>query len=192
MIDIRSAWRLIWLLCALPLAVLAGRLLTHDLGPNPQEAILRFTGVWSLTLLLVTLGVTPLRQALRWPELGQLRRMLGLWTFVYACIHLLSFWAFEHEFDVVAVLKDGLKRPFVTLGLLSFAMLIPLALTSHRAAVRWLGPNWKRLHRLIYVIAVLSCIHFFLHRAGKNNFIDPAWAAAVTTLLLGLRAYLRR
>ena len=108
----RTAWQLIWLLCALPLADLVFRIAAQQLGANPQEAILRATGLWSLTLLLVTLGVTPFRQWLRWPELIPLRRMLGLWAFGYACIHLLAFWAFEHDFDLAGVAADAFKRPF--------------------------------------------------------------------------------
>ena len=188
----RTAWQLIWLLCALPLADLVFRIAGQQLGANPQEAILRATGLWSLTLLLVTLGVTPFRQWLRWPELIPLRRMLGLWAFGYACIHLLAFWAFEHDFDLVGVAADALKRPFVTVGLLSFGLMLPMALTSNAVAMRRLGRGWKRLHRVIYAIALLACVHFFLHRAGKSNFVDPAIASAVVLILLGSRIYFRR
>ncbi len=192
MIDLRTTRLLIWLLCAAPMADLFARALTHQLGANPQEALLRATGLWCLTLLLVTLGVTPLRRLLNWPELIRLRRMLGLWAFAYAVIHLLGFWAFEHEFDWIAVLRDGAQRPFVTVGLICFVLLLPLAATSNQLALRRLGAAWKRLHRLVYLIAVLALAHFFLHRAGKSNFGDPMMASAVTGLLLLLRIYPRK
>jgi sulfoxide reductase heme-binding subunit YedZ len=185
----------LWLLAAVPLLELAWRTLTNALGTNPQETLLRTTGTWCLVLLLVTLGVTPVRQWFNWAELIRVRRMLGLWTFTYAVIHLLCFWAFEHDFVWWAVIQDGLKRPFVTVGLVSFGLLIPLALTSNTRSMRLLGGRWKKLHRLIYAIAILACVHFMLHRAGKNNFADPAIAAAITTFLFlarGVFAYRRR
>jgi sulfoxide reductase heme-binding subunit YedZ len=177
----------LWCLAFVPLAELLWRTLTNNLGTNPQEALLRATGTWCLVLLLVTLGVTPFRRWMNWPDLIRVRRMLGLWTFTYAAIHLLCFWAFEHDFVWRDVLQDGLKRPFVSVGLMAFALLLPLALTSNIWAMRILGPRWKQLHRAIYVIAVLSCIHFFLHRAGKNNFTDPAIATVITLALIGVR-----
>lgn len=192
MIDLRTTRLLIWLLCAVPMADLFARAFTHQLGANPQEALLRATGLWCLTILLVTLGVTPLRRLLDWPELIRLRRMLGLWAFAYAVLHLLGFWAFEHEFDWIAVLRDGTQRPFVTVGLICFALLVPLAATSNQRALRHLGAAWKRLHRLVYLIAVLALVHFYLHRTGKSNFADPLMATGVAGLLLWLRIYPRR
>ena len=192
MIAFRTARLLIWLLCALPMADLMMRAVNHQLGANPQEAILRTTGLWCLTMLLVTLGVTPVRRLLHWPELIGLRRMLGLWAFAYATLHFLSFWAFEHEFDWLALLRDSTKRPFVAVGLLCFTLLVPLAATSTQAAIRRLGAAWKRLHRLVYLAATLALVHFFLHRAGKSNFADPLMATGVLGLLLWLRIYPRR
>lgn len=180
------------MLCAAPLADLLLRAGWGSLGANPQETLLRATGTWTLTLLLVTLAVTPLRRLLKWPELVGTRRLLGLWAFAYATIHLLGFWAFEHDFHWVAVLKDGLKRPFVTVGLVSFALLVPMAMTSNHAAVRRLGSQWKKIHRLIYAVALLACLHFFLHRAGKSNFLDPVIALSITLALLLMRVRWRR
>ncbi len=177
----------LWLLCAAPLVDLIGLTVTNGLGTNPQETLLRATGTWALVLLLVTLGVTPVRQWLNWPELVRARRMLGLWTFTYAVIHLLGFWAFEHDFVWLSVFADGLKRPFVTVGLIAFLLMLPMAITSNRWSMQRLGTRWKKIHLAIYWIAGLSCLHFFLHRAGKNNFTDPAIALAITVMLLALR-----
>jgi methionine sulfoxide reductase heme-binding subunit len=180
---------LLWCLAASPLLDLTALTVLGQLGVNPQETLLRATGTWALTLLLVTLGVSPLRRALKWPELIALRRMLGLWTFTYGVIHLLGFWAFEHSFIWRDVLQDSLKRPFVTVGLLSMLLLLPLALTSNRFSMRALGPRWKKVHRLIYAVALLACLHFFLHRAGKNNFADPLWALGITLFLFAERLF---
>lgn len=182
----RVKWAL-WILAAAPLIDLAILLLAGGLGPNPQETLLRATGMWCLVLLLVTLGVTPARRLLDWPQLVGVRRMLGLWVFAYACIHLLSFWAFEHDFSTGALLADSLVRPFVAVGLIAFVLLVPMAITSNRLAMVRLGPAWKKIHWAIYVVALLACLHFFLHRAGKNNLADPFWAAGVTIMLLVAR-----
>jgi sulfoxide reductase heme-binding subunit YedZ len=176
-----------WLLAALPLLDLLLLTLTDRLGVHPQETLLRATGTWSLTLLLVTLAVSPCCRWLQWPALMGLRRMLGLWAFAYLVIHLSGFLAFEHDFRIGALFKDALTRPFVTVGLAAFLLMLPMALTSFRGAQMRLGANWKRIHRMIYAIAGLACLHFFLHRAGKNNFADPVWALMLTLVLLAAR-----
>lgn len=182
----------LWCWAAAPLVDLAWRAFVQTLGPNPQETLLRATGLWCLVLLLVTLSITPLRKWLDWAELIRVRRMLGLWVFAYAVVHGLGFWAFEHDFNWAAVLQDAFKRPFVTVGLLSLALLTPLALTSNQWSMRRLAGNWKRLHRLVYVVAALSVLHFYLHRAGKNDFVEPAIALLVLLVLLIARLLIRR
>jgi methionine sulfoxide reductase heme-binding subunit len=179
---------LLWLMAAAPLADLVWLAYLQDLGPNPQESLLRATGLWCLVLLLVTLSITPLRLWLGWAELVRVRRMLGLWVFAYAVIHLLGFWAFEHDFNWAAVFSDGLKRPFVTAGLLSVALLMPLALTSNTWSMRKLAGNWKKLHRLVYLVAAISVLHFYLHKAGKNDFFEPTVSLVVLIGLLLVRA----
>lgn len=150
---------------------------------------MRATGLWCLVLLLLTLSITPLRRLLDWAELVRARRMLGLWVFAYALIHLLGFWAFEHDFDWADVFADGLKRPFVTAGLMSVAFLIPLAITSNQWSMRMLGGRWKKLHRLVYLIAAISVLHFFLHKAGKNDFLEPTVALLVLLALFLARRF---
>lgn len=174
----------LWLMAAAPLADLAWLASNNDLGPNPQESLLRATGLWCLVLLLLTLSITPIRRLLNWVELIRVRRMLGLWVFAYAVIHLLGFWAFEHDFGWVAVFADSLQRPFVTVGLISLVLLIPLAITSNKWSMRRLGANWKKLHRLVYVVAVISVLHFYLHKLGKNDFLEPTIALLVLLALL--------
>lgn len=171
-------------MAAAPLVDLAWLASSDNLGPNPQETLLRATGLWCLVLLLVTLSITPLRKWLDWAELIRVRRMLGLWVFAYAVIHLLGFWAFEHNFDWAAVFADSIKRPFVTAGLLSVGLLIPLAITSNTWSMRRLAGNWKKLHRMVYVVAAISVVHFYLHKAGKNDFLEPTVALVVLFGLL--------
>lgn len=178
---------LLWIMSAAPLADLLLRALTQSLGPHPEEAWLRGTGTWCLVLLLATLGVTPARRMMSWPDLIRLRRMLGLWSFAYGCVHLLGFLAFEHGMNLSALFADALKRPFVTAGLFAFGCMVPLALTSNRWSMQRLRDNWKKLHRLVYVAAAIGCLHFFLHRAGKANYGDPAIALAVFAALIAMR-----
>lgn len=181
-------WWAICLLAALPLVDLFSLTLLNRLGANPQETLLRATGTWTLTLLIAALALGPLARVIRWPELIRLRRMVGLWAFGYGVIHLLGFWAFEHDFIWADVLHDAFKRPFVTVGLLALAMMSALAVTSTDAAMRAMGRNWKRLHQMIYLIAPLACLHFYLHRAGKNNFTDPNIALALVLVFLLFKA----
>jgi methionine sulfoxide reductase heme-binding subunit len=187
-LNLRLLKVLLWLMAAAPLIDLAWLAYTQTLGPNPQETLLRATGLWCLVLLLFTLSITPLRRWLNWVELIRVRRMLGLWVFAYAVIHLLGFWAFEHDFNWATVFADSLKRPFVTAGLLSVALLIPLAATSNKWSMRALGGRWKKLHRLAYLVAVISVVHFYLHKAGKNDFFEPTVALVVLIGLLLARA----
>ena len=139
----------IWLCCILPLAWLLWHLFTDQLGANPLEVVIRRLGEWGLQLLLVTLCMTPLRDLSNesWPI--QLRRLLGLWSFAYLCMHFLTYLWVDQFFDWQEIGKDIVKRPFITVGMLAMAGLIPLAVTSTRSMQRRLGGHWKRLHRLL-------------------------------------------
>ncbi len=164
--------------------------LNDRLGANPLEFIERNTGDWTLYFLCLTLCVTPLRRWLKWPWLLKLRRMLGLFTFFYASLHLLTFIWFDHFFDLPAMSKDILKRPFIAIGLSAFLLLLPLALTSSQAMVRRLGgQRWQRLHRLIYVIGPLAILHFWWMKAGKHDFSQPLLFGLIMALLLLLRLF---
>jgi sulfoxide reductase heme-binding subunit YedZ len=160
----------------------------HDrLTANPIEFITRATGDWTLYFLCFTLAITPLRRLTGQNSLLRLRRMLGLFTFFYASLHFLTFLWFDHFFDLADMVRDVLKRPFIAMGFSAFVLLIPLAVTSNDAMVRMLGRRWMLLHRLIYVIAVLSMLHFWWMRAGKNNFTEPLIMGAIVAVLLILR-----
>ena len=157
------------------------------LGANPIEFVTRASGDWALYFLCFTLTITPLRRFTGMNGLLKLRRMLGLYTFFYACLHVVCFLWFDHFFDVEAMWRDVLKRPFITAGFAAFVLLLPLAATSPDRIRRWLGRRWAVLHQLIYLIAVLAVLHFWWMRAGKNNLADPLLFGAVIALLLGYR-----
>lgn len=158
------------------------------LGANPIEFITRNTGDWTLYFLCITLAVTPLRRALKWNWLIKLRRMLGLFAFFYVSLHFTTFLWFDHFFDLAEMGKDVVKRPFITVGFTAFLLLIPLALTSTNAMVRRLGGRrWQRLHRVIYLIALLAIIHFWWMKSGKNDFAQPILFGSIILFLLGLR-----
>lgn len=169
----RTAWWALLALGLLPLAWLVWRTFADQLGANPAETLIRATGDWTLRGLCLTLAVTPLRVVLGVPELLRFRRLLGLLTFGYACLHLLCYTGFDMGFDVADIAHDIPKRPFVLVGTLAFALLVPLAATSWNGAICRLGPRrWQALHRSVYAIAVLAVLHFWWMRAGKQNFTE--------------------
>jgi sulfoxide reductase heme-binding subunit YedZ len=163
---------------ALPFAWMLWALFNDALGANPAEALSRSSGDWTLRFLCLVLAVTPLRHITRTPELIRFRRSIGLATFFYACLHLLCYAWFDQNFEINEIAKDLVKRPFIWLGMLGFVFMLPLALTSSHAAVRWLGgKRWQVLHRLVYLLPVFALLHFYWMRAGKNNF-DEVWIYA--------------
>lgn len=164
----------------------------ESLGANPAEYITRSLGDWCLRFLLITLAVTPLRRISGWSWLLRLRRMLGLFAFFYGVVHFTSYISFDHVFDATAILKDIVKRPFITVGFAALTLMAPLAATSTNAMVRRLGAHgWRALHRLIYPVAALGVLHFWW--MVKRDVTEPAIYAAILTVLLGYRlaAYLR-
>ena len=182
----------LFVLALLPLAYLiAGAFFFPEwLGANPAEYITRSVGDWTLRLLLLTLAVTPLRRITGLTGLLRLRRMLGLYTFFYALLHLSAYVSFDHVFDVAEILKDIVKRPFITVGFTCLVLLIPLAVTSTNAMVRRLGAKrWQSLHRLVYLIAPLAVLHFWW--MVKRDLTEPIIYALLLTGLLGYRLYSR-
>ncbi|WP_408639469.1 protein-methionine-sulfoxide reductase heme-binding subunit MsrQ [Noviherbaspirillum autotrophicum] len=164
--------------------------LTDRLGANPIEFITRSSGDWTLYFLIFTLLVTPLRRLSKWNWLIKLRRMLGLFAFFYASLHFTTFLWFDHFFDIDEMIRDVVKRPFITVGFSAFLLLIPLAITSTNGMVRRLGGRrWQWLHRAIYVIAPLGILHFWWMKAGKHDFAQPILFGTIVALLLLSRVY---
>jgi sulfoxide reductase heme-binding subunit YedZ len=158
----------------------------NALTANPGDYITDQTGTWALAFLVITLTITPIRRFTRWNPIIQLRRMLGLFAFFYAVLHMLTWVVFIHFFDVKFMVEDVLMRPFITVGMATFLILLALALTSNKWALRSLGRRWQTLHRLVYVAAVLAVTHFWW--LVKQDTTEPQrWALGVAGLL-GLRA----
>jgi sulfoxide reductase heme-binding subunit YedZ len=172
----------------LPLARLVAGVVAFPewLGTNPAEYVTRSLGDWTLRFLLLTLAITPLRRLTGRHWLLRLRRMLGLFAFFYGVVHFVSFISFDHVFLVGEILKDIVKRPFITVGVAALILMTPLALTSTNAMVRRLGARrWTALHRLVYAIAILGVVHFWM--MVKRDVTEPAIYAAVLAILLGYR-----
>jgi sulfoxide reductase heme-binding subunit YedZ len=175
----------VFLICLIPLGQLVYKAWTGDLTANPIEFITHFTGDWTLTFLLATLSVTPLRKILGWNEVIKFRRMLGLFAFFYALLHFSTYLVLDHFFDFQAIAKDIVKRPYVTAGFTGFMLMIPLAITSTAAMIRKLGKRWQQLHRLVYIAAIAGVIHFYW--LVKADIRRPVQYGTILALLLGYR-----
>jgi sulfoxide reductase heme-binding subunit YedZ len=173
----------IFLLALLPLERLIWLGFTDGLGANPIEFITRSSGTWALVFLCLTLAMTPLRLVTNSTIWIRYRRMLGLFSFFYACLHFGIWLWLDQNFDLVEMLKDVVNRPFITMGFISLVLLIPLALTSTHCSQRKLGRRWMHLHRVIYLIAATVVLHYWWHKAGKND-LDTVTIYAIVLLLL--------
>jgi sulfoxide reductase heme-binding subunit YedZ len=173
---------LVFILLLLPLLWLGYEAWSNALGANPIEAITRTLGDWALRLLLLTLTVTPLRKMTGWRWPMRLRRMLGLYAFFYALLHLGSYIMLDQFFYWSAIWSDIIKRPFITIGMVSFLLLIPLAVTSTNKWMRRLGRNWQRLHRLVYPIAIGAVTHYLM--LTKVITLEPLLYAVFLGVLL--------
>jgi sulfoxide reductase heme-binding subunit YedZ len=183
----RIAYAAVWLACLAPLLWLAWRGYNGELGANPIEKVIRNLGVWGLRLLIVGLAITPAARMLRQPRLIRFRRTVGLFAFSYILLHLSTYIGIDQFFDWNAIGKDILKRPYITIGMGAFVLLIPLAATSFNAAIRWMGAaRWRGLHRLIYLIVPMGVVHYYL--LVKADHRPPLIYGAIVLLLLGWRA----
>lgn len=181
----RLAKPLLFLACLIPLVRLITLAFTDGLGANPIEFVTRSTGTWTLVFLLITLSVTPLRRLTGRAAWVRFRRMLGLFAFFYACLHFTTYIWWDQFFDWAGIVKDVIKRPFITMGFAGFVLLIPLAATSTNAMMRRLGRRWQALHRAIYVIAVAGVLHYWW--LVKKDITQPAIYGAALAVLLGYR-----
>ena len=179
----------IWLFALLPLARLVWLGLHDDLSANPVEFVERSTGTWTLVFLLITLSMTPLRLLTGQVWQVQLRRMLGLWMFFYACTHITTYVWLDYSFLWADIIKDIIKHPYVIVGFTAFMLTIPLAATSNSFMIKRLKTNWKKLHQLVYLIAILGVLHFWW--LVKKDVTEPFYYAAVLVLLLGIRLYFK-
>jgi sulfoxide reductase heme-binding subunit YedZ len=187
---IRWSKVLVFLLCLAPLFRLAWRVWNQDVTANPTEFIQHFTGDWAIRLIVATLAVTPLRKLLGVPGLIRFRRMIGLFAFFYACLHVLTYLWLDKLFDFPAMLKDVGKRPFITAGFAAFVCLVPLAATSTAGWIRRLGgKRWQRLHSLVYVTGVAAVAHYYW--LVKSDIRQPMLYGTLVALLLAWRVVSR-
>jgi len=188
MTDIRFNKILIFINSLVPLALLLWDAIYGNLGANPVEFFLRTTGVLTLVFLLITLAVTPLRKRFGWNSLIKFRRMLGLYAFFYGFLHLITYSIFDKSLSVSAIAGDIWERPFIAVGMLSFFLLIPLAVTSTNWMIKRIGgKNWVKLHKLTYVAAIGGVIHFYM--IVKSDITYPLVFALILAYLLGYRIH---
>jgi len=183
------AWIKVGLFAAalIPLARLVWLGFHDDLTANPIEFVERSLGTWALVILMITLSMTPIKLLTGMTWQIQLRRMMGLFMFFYACLHFLTYIWLDHSFDWMEIVKDIAKHPYVLVGFSAFVFSIPLAITSNNAMVRRLRERWKQLHQLVYVIAILGVVHFWW--LVKKDIREPLFYALVLAVLLGIRLY---
>jgi len=179
----------IFLLCLIPLLRLLWLAFHDDLTANPIEFVERSTGYWALFMLLCTLSLSPIRLLTGRAWQLQYRRMLGLFMFFYACLHVMAYLWLDYAFNWTDIVKDIIKHPYVLVGASAFILTLPLAITSNNAMIRLLRERWKQLHRLVYVIAILGVVHFLW--LVKKDLREPMLYATILALLLAVRIYYR-
>lgn len=191
-----SFWRIKWLskalfvICLLPLIYITWLWHGNKLGINQIERVARFTGDWTLRFLLITLAITPLRKIKALAPLGKFRRMLGLFTFFYGCLHMFHYLGVDTQWNWVVIREDLTIRRFFIVGFVALMLMVPLAATSFNAAIRYMGlERWQWLHRLVYVSAVLGVLHYLLQ--GKTFTETPLIYAGLLAVLLLSRVVLR-
>jgi methionine sulfoxide reductase heme-binding subunit len=181
---------LIFINSLVPLALMAWDWYQEKLGANPVEFLTRTTGMLTLVFLLISLAVTPLRKITGLQWLIQFRRMLGLYAFFYGFLHLVTYVAFDRTFNLRSTIEDISARPFIAVGMLSFFLMIPLAITSTKGWIKRLGgKRWARLHKLVYVAAIGGVVHFWM--LVKSDTRLPIRFAFVLALLLGSRLVIK-
>ncbi|MFN0105060.1 MAG: sulfite oxidase heme-binding subunit YedZ [Bryobacteraceae bacterium] len=178
----------IFLLCLIPLAILAWRWQNNDLGINRLETVARYTGNWTLRFLLLSLCITPLRRIPGQSGLIRFRRMIGLFAFFYGTLHALHYFALDVQWNMEIIKEDLTLRRFFIAGMLGLALMVPLAATSFQAAIRWMGgKRWQLLHRLAYVSATAGVVHFFWQ--GKAALWTPIYYGLFLGVLLLYRIW---
>lgn len=180
---------LVFTVALIPFALLVIKIINNDLGPDPAKELSLETGEWGLRFLLVTLALTPLRQLTNQTEFLRHRRMLGLFTFFYASLHLFVWLTFLLQFRWTDIVEEIVERPYITIGFASYAILLVLAATSPKAMVRKLGRNWKRLHRSVYLAGILAIIHLLW--ILRLDIGEAVLYGGILAVLLGYRLYLR-
>ena len=181
----RHSKALVFVLSLWPIYVISYQIIFNQLGPEPVDRIINHFGEWTLIFILLTLSMTPLKKITKSVEWIKFRRMLGLFTFFYASIHMLSYVGLDYRFDFEPLINDVLKKKFIFIGFSAWLLLIPLAITSSERMVRLLKQNWKKIHRLIYIIGIFGVLHYIW--LSKTIFFKPLIYLIVLVILLLFR-----
>ena len=176
---------LVFFLSLWPLYVISYQIIFNQLGPEPVDRIINHFGEWTLIFILLTLSMTPLKKITKSVEWIKFKRMLGLFTFFYATIHMLSYVGLDYRFDFEPLINDVLKKKFIFIGFSAWLLLIPLAITSSERMVRLLKQNWKKIHRLIYIIGIFGVLHYIW--LSKTIFFKPLIFLILLIILLLFR-----
>jgi len=176
---------IIHLLALTPLIWLYYGAFNDAIGADPVERVIHFTGIGAFNLLIITLLVSPIAKKLKWPNIVKSRRLLGIYTFIYALFHLLNFIFFELQLDFALLLSEIIKRPYITVGMLAFIVMLALTFTSLNKVKRMMGKSWQKLHNCIYPMALLIGVHFYW--SVKSEIIEPSIYLLIVFALLALR-----
>ncbi|MCX8501560.1 MAG: sulfoxide reductase heme-binding subunit YedZ [Alphaproteobacteria bacterium] len=187
-LSIKNWKRVVFVLCLIPLALLAWRVTTDQIVGDVLNVMIRDLGVWGMRFLLLSLAITPIRKLSGWRFLASFRRMIGLYGFFYTVLHFGMYIVFEKSLLLSAILADIARRPYITFGVAAFVVLIPLAVTSTNGMIKRLGGrNWQRLHRIVYYSMIAAVVHYYL--LAKADKSQPILYGAVLLVLLGYRLF---
>ena len=175
----------LFILSSIPFLLISYKIFFNKLGPEPVKEITHFTGEWTLIFICLTLSMSPLKRFTKWNMWVSLRRMLGLFVFFYATLHLLTYIGLDYRFDWSPILNDVVKKKYIFIGFAAWVLLLPLVITSSQKMVSLLKNNWKKLHRLIYVIAIFGSLHYIW--LSKTIFFKPLIYFIIILVLLALR-----
>ena len=175
----------VFALSSIPFLLISYKIFFNKLGPEPVKEITHFTGEWTLIFICLTLSMSPLKRFTNSNIWVSFRRMLGLFVFFYATLHMLTYIGLDYRFDFLPILDDVLKKKYIFIGLAAWLLLLPLVITSSKKMVLLLKNNWKKLHRLIYVIAIFGSLHYIW--LSKTIFFRPLVYSIIILVLLALR-----
>ena len=181
---------IIFLLSSIPFIIIISKIFLNQLGPEPIKEITLHTGEWTLLFLVFTLSMTPLKKLTNLNIWISVRRMLGLFAFFYASLHMLTYIGLDYQFDLSAISKDIFTKKFIFVGFTAWLLMVPLAMTSSKKMMGILKKNWKKLHRLIYLISILGVIHFLW--LVKKDLTEPLIYLLIIVILLILRVNFNR
>jgi sulfoxide reductase heme-binding subunit YedZ len=181
---------IIFLLSSIPFIIIISKIFLNQLGPEPIKEITLHTGEWTLLFLVFTLSMTPLKRLTNLNIWISVRRMLGLFAFFYASLHMLTYIGLDYQFDLSAISKDIFTKKFIFVGFTAWLLMVPLAITSSKKMMGILKKNWKKLHRLIYLISILGVIHFLW--LVKKDLTEPLIYLLIIIILLILRVNFNR